>query len=44
MVLVRYRTVQAAGLEIFLRETGAADAPVVLHCMGFPRPAICSEF
>lgn len=33
---VRYRTVKARGLDIFYREAGPKDAPVVLLLHGFP--------
>ncbi|CAN7528698.1 alpha/beta fold hydrolase [Rhizobium sp. LjRoot30] len=33
---VRYRTVAVDGLEIFYREAGATDAPVILLLHGFP--------
>lgn len=33
---VRYRTVKAKGLDIFYREAGPKDAPVVLLLHGFP--------
>jgi pimeloyl-ACP methyl ester carboxylesterase len=33
---VHYRTVEVEGLEIFYREAGAKDAPVVLLLHGFP--------
>ena len=34
--VVTYHTVQVAGLDIFYREAGPADAPVVLLLHGFP--------
>jgi pimeloyl-ACP methyl ester carboxylesterase len=33
---IRYRTVQVAGLDIFYREAGPANAPAVLLLHGFP--------
>jgi pimeloyl-ACP methyl ester carboxylesterase len=33
---IQYRTIQANGLEIFYREAGAPEAPVVLLLHGFP--------
>src|SRR5262245_48269144 len=33
---IHYRTTQADGLEIFYREAGAPEAPVVLLLHGFP--------
>lgn len=33
---VRYRTVEVDGLNVFYREAGAADAPVLLLLHGFP--------
>ncbi|HLP86168.1 MAG TPA: alpha/beta hydrolase [Phycisphaerales bacterium] len=35
-VSVRYKTVKVDGLEIFYREAGAADKPVILLLHGFP--------
>ena len=33
---IRYRTVTVDGLEIFYRESGSKDAPIVLLLHGFP--------
>ena len=33
---VRHRTITVAGLEIFYREAGPADAPTLLLLHGFP--------
>jgi pimeloyl-ACP methyl ester carboxylesterase len=50
---IQYRTVQADGLEIFYREAGAPEAPVVLLLHGFPTssfmfrnliPALSSDY
>jgi pimeloyl-ACP methyl ester carboxylesterase len=36
MTAIRYRTADVDGLKIFYRESGAADAPVLLLLHGFP--------
>jgi len=33
---IRYRTVKVDGLNIFYREAGAKDAPIILLLHGFP--------
>ena len=53
MVRIAYRTVTIDGLDIFYREAGPKDAPVVLLLHGFPTsshmfrnliPALADEF
>ncbi len=39
---IAYRTVKIDGLDIFYREAGPKDAPVVLLLHGFPPAPTCS--
>ena len=36
MTAIHYRTAKVDGRNVFYRETGAADAPVILLLHGFP--------
>ena len=40
--VVHYRTAKIDGIDIFYREAGPADAPVVLLLHGFPTSRTCS--